>query len=122
MKTTLGRKADDKRMSGEPNRLTSGEDGLQDATLASQTFPQTRPLSGNLCQRDRKLSRRELSGIADVFVSGSTSGGVEGSSGNSRRLKAPSSQTREWDGTCFIGPSLKGMIMAARRDPSIRKD
>jgi hypothetical protein len=35
MKTTLGRKADDKSMSGELNRMASGEDGLEDATSAS---------------------------------------------------------------------------------------
>jgi hypothetical protein len=50
MKTMLGRKANDKGMSGELDRTTGGEDGLEDAMSASQTFPQNLPLSGNLRQ------------------------------------------------------------------------
>jgi hypothetical protein len=51
MKATPGRKADDKGMTGESNRLTSGENGLQDATSAAQTFQQHLPFGGNLSQR-----------------------------------------------------------------------
>ena len=50
MKTTLGRKTDDKSLPSELQRMTSSEDGLEDAASTPQTFQQHLPLGGNLCQ------------------------------------------------------------------------